>query len=60
MIQFDRQEFKEDDKTWDALFVKIDDAPWHMAQVHYDTEDENVIRNIIYGRKRCSHMVDNF
>lgn len=47
MIEFQYEEFLEDDCSWFALFVKIDDKSWHMAQPNYGTEDkEKIIKQI--------------
>jgi hypothetical protein len=51
MIAFEWLTFNDDEKTWDALFVKIDDGPWHMADVHYGTEDINKIKQIYESRR---------
>jgi hypothetical protein len=60
MIQFEYQEFLEDDKSWSALFVKTDDKDWHMAEPNYGTEDESEIRMIIRNTKFCNTILDSF
>ena len=59
-VLFEYQTFPDDEKTWDALFVKIDDGPWHMADVHYNTEDEAEILSIIRSRKYNNSQLKNF
>jgi hypothetical protein len=46
-IQFEYEEFNEEDSSWGALFVKIDDGAWHLAQSAYNTEDKDMIKKII-------------
>lgn len=46
-IDFQWETFYEDDCSWEALFVSINDAPWHLAKAHYNTEDQEHIIEII-------------
>jgi hypothetical protein len=51
-IQFVRDTYIEDDNKWDALFVKVNDSRWYMAQPNFGTEDEQKISNIILNDPR--------
>jgi hypothetical protein len=46
-IQFEWNTFREDDCEWDALFVKVDDGPWYLAQQKYGTENQEYIEKFI-------------
>ena len=48
-IDFVEDEYIEDDHSWTALFVKIDDGKWHMAKPNYGTEDKNIITEMLSG-----------
>lgn len=51
-IEFMVEEFKDDDSSWEALFVKTPERDWHMAQPNYGTEDRVEINHIINGYGR--------
>jgi hypothetical protein len=51
-IEFMVEEFKDDDSSWEALFVKTPERDWHMAQPNYGTEDRVEINHIINGYDR--------
>lgn len=44
MLKFEWQTFFEDDCSWSALFVRINGGRWMMAQEHFGTENEHIIR----------------
>lgn len=46
-VEFEWQTFNEDDESWDALFVRINEGKWKLAKPIFHTEDEETIRNII-------------
>ena len=46
-IEFEWESFR-DDTDWDALFVKVGNGEWHMAQPKYGTEDKQKIIVLIY------------
>jgi hypothetical protein len=46
-IEFEIEKFIEDDNDWDALFVSINDGPWHLAKSTYNTEDKDHIIELI-------------
>ena len=50
-IQFERQEFTEDDDRWTALFVKIDGGKWFLAQDWFHTEDQAKIIEMINNKQ---------
>jgi hypothetical protein len=47
MIEFKWEEFIEDERSWDALFVKTDNKDWHMAEPNYGTEDKEEIIKLL-------------
>ena len=46
-IEFEWLTFDEEDNSWDALFVKINDGRWLMAKPNFGTENIREIENII-------------
>lgn len=50
-IEFEWEEFKEDDNTWDALFVRVDGGKWMLASSKFGTEDQEKIKLIINGSR---------
>lgn len=52
MIEFEWQSFKEDDDSWEALFVKTLDRDWHLASQEYGTENEQEITRIINEKSK--------
>ena len=46
-IEFEWETFKEDDTSWNALFVKINNGRWLMAKPKFGTENIREIENII-------------
>lgn len=53
LIEFDWDDFDEDDDSWSILYVSVDGKPWQLAYSHYGTEDEEEIRRIVNGNKQC-------
>ena len=49
-LQFETIEYDEIDDRWSALFCKIDNGQWHMAQPTYDTEDPLEIMMILKNK----------
>lgn len=46
-IEFEWQTFEEDDCRWDALFVRINEGKWMLAKPTFNTEDKELIKEII-------------
>jgi hypothetical protein len=44
---FEWEEFIEDDNSWSALFVRLDNGPWYLAKTVYGTEDIDTINAIL-------------
>ena len=46
-IDFIWESFEDEDNWWDALFVKVGNGDWHLAQPYYGTENkEEIIRMV--------------
>lgn len=46
-IEFEYEEFLEEDDKWGALFVRINGGKWHLAKSTYNTEDQEHIIELI-------------
>ena len=51
-IEFNWEEFLEEDCSWSALFVRINNANWFMAQPAFGTEDIEKIKSSILNNPR--------
>jgi hypothetical protein len=47
MIEYQWERFEEDDCYWDALFVRINGGKWMLAKETFNTEDKELIEEIV-------------
>jgi hypothetical protein len=58
-IQFEWQEFLEEDDRWSALFVRLDEGPWTLAKNVYGTENIDIINTLLSDGKFVQEIGNN-
>jgi hypothetical protein len=58
-IEYEWQEFLEEDDRWSALFVRLDNSSWHLAKTVYGTEDVETINTILNDNTSIQEIGNN-